>query len=477
MTSSSRRHSWEEKTPTWNGALTSWGVFTATASCTSSIYHPHTIAAAVALEHTHWKHKVDELVTKTMKSKGVTQTALYLPINYSPPPPRADDGKIYAEDGSELSPSKIAKLKQTWDKEQKELQSVNEVERREYITLLATSRDEEERYLIGEAKGLVFADIKRSIHADYNSAIQQVDYGDAPGLLLQIDLFMKKESGGRLKVLLKSFMDSTFENEGKSDLQQWINYLASNHTELFALKEQHSDEMRTLKFLETLPNDIFEHFDIALFNKKLDYDQTISLAKNYARNTIVAGKLSEFSKLHSRGSHASSAQGLFTFEGNRGGRPTAKDHTEVEACRQFKKGNCTRGASCRFSHAPSKPSAVCVHCTKDHPSDVCWSKYPHLRPAGKGKGNQRQERQGRPSTSVKDVLAAGGYGKADVLAFLQADEGKQEEGEEFMHLDFARLLMFVAEDNTPVCPPPGELLVCSEARWWSRDGSRSRRSS
>ncbi len=192
-------------------------------------YHPHTIAVAVALEHMHWKHKVDELVTKTMKSKGVTQTALYLPINYSPPPPRAEDGKIYAEDGSELSPSKITKLKQTWDKEQKELQSVNEVERREYITLLATSRDEEERYLIGEAKGLVFADIKRSIHADYNSAIQQVDYGDAPGLLLQIDLFMKKESGGRLKVLLKSFMDSTFENEGKSDLQQWINYLASNH--------------------------------------------------------------------------------------------------------------------------------------------------------------------------------------------------------------------------------------------------------
>ena len=66
------------------------------------IFHPHTIADAIVLEHMHWKHKVNELVTSTMKSKGVKQTALYLPINYSAPAPNADDGKIYGEDGSEL---------------------------------------------------------------------------------------------------------------------------------------------------------------------------------------------------------------------------------------------------------------------------------------------------------------------------------------------------------------------------------------
>ncbi len=166
------------------------------------IYHPHTIKDAVVLEHMHWKHKVNELVTSTMKSKGVKQTALYLPINYSAPTPSADDGKIYGEDGNELSSAKITKLKTAWDKEQKELQSANVVDRREYIILLATTREEEEKYLIGEAEGAVFADIQRSIHADYDSAIQQVNYGDAPGLLLQIDLFMKGESGGRKKVLL-----------------------------------------------------------------------------------------------------------------------------------------------------------------------------------------------------------------------------------------------------------------------------------
>ncbi len=45
------------------------------------IYHPHTIKEAVALEHMHWKHMVNELVTKTMKSKGVKQTAINLPTN------------------------------------------------------------------------------------------------------------------------------------------------------------------------------------------------------------------------------------------------------------------------------------------------------------------------------------------------------------------------------------------------------------
>ncbi len=60
------------------------------------MFHPHTIAEAIVLEHMHWKHKIDDSVTSAMKSNGVKQTPLYLPINYSAPA-TAVDGKVYAE--------------------------------------------------------------------------------------------------------------------------------------------------------------------------------------------------------------------------------------------------------------------------------------------------------------------------------------------------------------------------------------------
>ena len=50
---------------------------------------------------------------------------------------------------------------------------------------------------------------------------------------------------------------------------------------------------------------------------------------------------------------------------------------------------------------------------------------------------------------------------ADVLAFLKSEEDKgNEEDQEYLNLDFARLLMFVAEDKPPavVCPPPQGLV-------------------
>ena len=99
-----------------------WGTFTVTVFHKKRImhliskelmFHPHTIDEAIVLEHMHWKHKIDDSVTSTLKSNGVKQTPLYLPINYSAPATAAD-GKIYAEDGvTELTATKISKLKQT----------------------------------------------------------------------------------------------------------------------------------------------------------------------------------------------------------------------------------------------------------------------------------------------------------------------------------------------------------------------------
>ena len=279
------------------------------------IYYPHRVEEAKELEALYWKHTVEDAATASMKSNGAKQTPLYVPINYSPPAP-ADDGKIYADDGiTELTTGKLTKLKQTWDKDQKELQAANEFDRREYKTLLDKTRTDAEKYLIGEAKGQVFSKIQASIHEDYESAIQQVSYGDAPALLLQIDLFMQSDRGGRQKALLQCFMNSTFEVEGKNDLQKWINFLATTRKDLKTLKEEPSEQMLKTKFLESLPEKIFEVFSVALFNKNLNYQETIDLAKNYANHPNIAKALADLSSLHSKGSHTRSVQGLFALEG------------------------------------------------------------------------------------------------------------------------------------------------------------------
>ncbi len=317
------------------------------------LYYPHNIDEAMALEALHWKHKIDDATTASMKSNGAKQSPIYVPINYSPPAAAAD-GKIYAEDGTELNAAKLKALKQTWDKEQKELQVANDANRVEYKTLLDKTRVDAEKYLLGEAKGQVFSKIQGTIHEDYECAIQQVSYGDAPGLLLQLDLFMQSDRGGRQKALLQCFMNSTFEVEGKNDLQKWINFLATTHRELTVFKQEPTDQMRKIKFLESLPEKIFEVFSVALFNKNLNYQETVDLAKTYANHPTVAKALADLSSLHSKGSHSRAVQGIFALEG----KPAFKGHASVEPCRNFNRGSCTRGASCRFSHVPSKSSTA-----------------------------------------------------------------------------------------------------------------------
>jgi hypothetical protein len=291
------------------------------------IYYPHRVDEAKELEALYWKHKVDDATTAAMKFNGAKQTPLYEPINYTPPAPDPADGKIYAEDGTtELTAAKLKTLKSTWDKDQKELQAANELERNKYKAILDKTRTDAEKYLIGEAKGKVFSKIQASIHEDYESAIQQVSYGDAPGLLLQIDLFMQSDRGGRQKALLQCFMNSTFEVEGKNDLQKWINFLATTRKDLTTLKEAPSEQMLKTKFLESLPEKIFDVFSVALFNKTLNYQETVDLAKDYANHPSIAKQLADLSSLHSKGSHTRSVQGLFALEGTPGGKPTTSKH-------------------------------------------------------------------------------------------------------------------------------------------------------
>ena len=97
-------------------------------------------------------------------------------------------------------------------------------------------------YLKGIARSQLFGRIVNTIGEYFQSAVHQVNCGDATALLNEIDKFMSTDPQGKKANLIISFNASSFEIEGCNDLQKWIHY--SNHTfnKLTALGENQSIE-------------------------------------------------------------------------------------------------------------------------------------------------------------------------------------------------------------------------------------------
>ena len=258
---------------------------------------------------------------------------------------------------------------------------------------------------------------------------------------------MQGDKEGRKKALLQGLLGARFDVEGRNDLQRWINHLSTTHGELQLYGEDTSEDIRIAILTKSLPCPLFDPFNISLWDKKYSYAQIVNMVRQFANNPPIAEKLASLSSLHSKGLHTSMAQGIFALEAKQvdAERPNTRTQASQEQCRNFLRGRCTR-SHCQFIH-DSKPAAKCVHCAKTHPSEACWTKFPHLKPTKFRKPQEASDKR----ASVKAFMAASGYGDcsaAEILAILQGEEDVLGGAHILGAPNYSRLLMLTSTAST-----------------------------
>ena len=328
-----------------------------------------------------------------------------------------------------------------------------------------------EKFLKEAARGRLWCKIVASLSDFYQSAVGQVVYGDAGKLLEEIDAFMTKDQHGHKARLIVEFWAATFEVEGCNDLTKWIHYVNSTVRRLVALEETISETSKVAMFTSALPKDIFGQFKIALFGKTPTWEELLVSVRAYANVAEIQEQLKNLSSAHAKTAHHRPA-GVFNINGQ---ESKTQGKTDLEACRNFLKGTCTRAASCRYSHAMGKGGATpaaaaeCVHCNGRHNSAACWQKFPLLKPQRRPRGAARDP--AAVLALVTELLHSSPEAStADVLALLSSP-GQPEDSEQVV--DFARLLTFSAEEGPP--PPTMSTQQQREARrvQWSPPPARS----